>query len=34
MGSVPRYGSDVPPGGLLDALDRAGRLVVTGMFDH
>ena len=34
MSSVPRYGSDVPPGGLVDALDRAGCLVVTGMFDH
>lgn len=34
MSSVPRYGSDVPPGGPVDALDRAGCLVVTGMFDH
>ena len=34
MSSVPRYGSDVPPGGLADARDRAGCLVVTGMFDH
>ena len=34
MSSVPRCGSDVPPGGLVDALGRAGCLVVTGMFDH
>ena len=34
MGSVLRHGSYLPPGGLVDALDRAGCLVVTGMFDH
>ena len=34
MSSVPRYGSDAPPGGLVDALDHAGCLVVAGMLDH
>ena len=34
MSSVPRYGSDVPPGGLLGALDRADCLMVAGRFDH
>ena len=34
MSSVPRHGSDVPPGGLVDARDRAGCLVVTGMLDR
>ena len=34
MSSVPRHGSDVPPGGLLGALDRADRLMVAGRFDH
>ena len=34
MSSVPRHGSDVPPGGLADALDRACCLIVAGMFDH
>lgn len=33
MSPVPRYGSDGLRGGLVDALDRAGCLVVTGMFD-
>lgn len=34
MSSIARYGSDVPTGGLVDARDRDGCLVVTGLFDH